>query len=571
MPIDPFDSLPVRQAVVHPTAFIPFEPSLTFIGRAVELKAMAAALVPVQAALVLLGPSGIGKTSLVTEFIARYGYAFHGGIFWLNCANHNSIELQLSGYAQELSIDGTGLDGDQLIEQVIKAWQLPIPRLLVFDSCDDPRLLEQWQPLIGGCRVLVTSRFDQWSTLSTLQLDVLTSIESRELLQQVCPRLNAGEATTLAADLGHFPLTLHVVASYLQAAASQSVQRYQQALSLIKQQTSVVVSQPLDCVASVRLTINQLDSLALGLLDCVAWCAYGVPLPRALVLTFIAAETPVDTAVATLQRLLDVGLLSGTNAIIIHQIVGQIVHTQVGDHAHAMHVVERWQTQLNALDGSAYFAAMRWAAPHLQQLASLMQGWGDRAVAICANQLAAYADDLNWDSLAEYWYQQAMLAQERSLGLVHEQLATSLNNLAESCVRQGKTLAAIDYAQRAYQINRQLFGEIHETTMFHALRVGQMLRAHGSYHSAQAWYRQTLAILAQLDPAEHISTILEANLALIDLLQHAGQAKDAQHIYQQAMHMLHPFPITNDMDAYWDQYQALQATYPHQTDQTMDC
>ncbi|WP_164689676.1 tetratricopeptide repeat protein [Herpetosiphon llansteffanensis] len=561
----------MKQAVVHPTSFIPFEPSPTFIGRALELKAMAAALIPAQAALVLVGPSGIGKTSLVTAFITHYSYSFPGGIVWINCANSNSIELQLAGSAQELSIDRTGLDGDQLIEQVIKVWQLPIPRLLIFDNCADPRLLAQWQPLIGGCRVLVTSRSDQWSTLSTLQLAMLVPNESRELLQQACPRLSAVEATTLAAHLGHFPLTLHVAASYLQVISSHNVQRYQHGLSLLKQQESVVASQPLDCcIASVRLTINQLDSLALGMLDYVAWCAHGVPLPRAFVLTFIAAETPVDTAVATLQRLLDVGLLSGTNAIIIHQVVGEIVHAQVGDQANAFHVVDQWQTQLNALDGSAYFAAMRWAAPHLQQLASRMQGWGDRAVAICANQLAAYADDLNWDSLAEHWYRQAIQAEERSLGVLHEQLATSFNNLAESCIRQGKTLAAIDYAQRAYQINCQLFGEIHETTMFHSLRVGQMLSTHGSYHSAQAWYRQTLAILAQLDPAEHISTILEANLALIGLLQSDGQTEDAHHIYQQAMHMLHPFPITKDMDAYWDQFQALQATHPNQTDQRMD-
>ncbi|MBK9051611.1 MAG: hypothetical protein IPL78_12030 [Chloroflexi bacterium] len=118
-----------------------------------------------------------------------------------------------------------------------QAWQEAIPRLLLFDNCEDEALLAQWRPKTGGCRVLATSRRATWDVslgVATLPLDTLTPPESRALLlsllfplkrplQTTAPGVeaSAGDAPQIATldaiaeELGHLPLALHLAGSYL--------------------------------------------------------------------------------------------------------------------------------------------------------------------------------------------------------------------------------------------------------------------------------------------------------------------------------------------------------------------
>ena len=62
--------------------------------------------------------------------------------------------LGIPGFA-ELKLDAQ-------VQRVQAAWQQPLPRLLVFDNCDDrspgqaEALIQQWRPETGGCRMLIT-------------------------------------------------------------------------------------------------------------------------------------------------------------------------------------------------------------------------------------------------------------------------------------------------------------------------------------------------------------------------------------------------------------------------------
>ena len=46
------------------------------------------------------------------------------------------------------------------------AWESSERRLLIFDNLEDAELLELWRPRGGGCRVLITTRDQTWSTHS---------------------------------------------------------------------------------------------------------------------------------------------------------------------------------------------------------------------------------------------------------------------------------------------------------------------------------------------------------------------------------------------------------------------
>ncbi len=102
------------------------------------------------------------------------------------------------------------------------AWREALPRLLVFDNCEDEALLAEWRPPSGGCRVLVTSRRSRWSAAlisQVLALPVFERTESIALLRGHCRNLPGGtgyladaqaDLDAIADELGDLPLALHL-------------------------------------------------------------------------------------------------------------------------------------------------------------------------------------------------------------------------------------------------------------------------------------------------------------------------------------------------------------------------
>jgi hypothetical protein len=74
----------------------------------------------------------------------NYQY-FMGGVFWLNCATPEAIphELAACGGAggMQLHPDFHALPLEEQVRGVQRAWQSPIPRLLVFDNCEEQGLI----------------------------------------------------------------------------------------------------------------------------------------------------------------------------------------------------------------------------------------------------------------------------------------------------------------------------------------------------------------------------------------------------------------------------------------------
>lgn len=168
------------------------------------------------------GLGGIGKTQLANEFVHRYGQFFAGGIFWLSFADEKAVPSEVANCgrvgAMDLRPNFADLSLEDQVNLVKAAWQEPIPRLLVFDNCEDPELLFQWRPVSGGCRVLVTSRRAEWEpTLGVhpLVLDVLKRDESVALLRKYNFDCDDELLDTIAEELGDLPLALHLAGSYL--------------------------------------------------------------------------------------------------------------------------------------------------------------------------------------------------------------------------------------------------------------------------------------------------------------------------------------------------------------------
>ena len=159
----PIDHVPTPGALPAPSR-MPLLRNHLFVGREADLLDLAQALKldtimaigPIAAAT---GMGGIGKTQLACEFAYRYGRFFAGGVWWLSFADAGAIKSEIAacggptlnpGYAE--------LDLDAQVWLVRQAWESSVPRLLIFDNCEDPQLVREWKPCGGGCAVLLTSR-----------------------------------------------------------------------------------------------------------------------------------------------------------------------------------------------------------------------------------------------------------------------------------------------------------------------------------------------------------------------------------------------------------------------------
>lgn len=224
---------PAAPGPLPPGSIVPFAPDPLFVGRAALITSVLELFAPAprQATpptIALSGPAGVGKTQVALEFAHRYGRLFKGGVFWMSFSDAEAAQVSVAACAgpnalalgETVQALGLGAQADCVRER----WAEPVPRLLVFDGCEDPQLLARWRPYGGGCRVLVTSRRTRWpasTRVYCLPVGPLSRDESLDLLRRHCPG-GGGAAllTTLAAELHDLPLALSLAGSFLARCAA---------------------------------------------------------------------------------------------------------------------------------------------------------------------------------------------------------------------------------------------------------------------------------------------------------------------------------------------------------------
>jgi len=546
----PLDAVPSPRADLPQTSRIPFESSPHFVGREAELKALARAIGQPQPTVVVpavtTGLGGIGKTSLVTEFAYRYGIYFQGGVFWIDCSIADQVANQIAACALALQMNPTGLSLDEQVQRVMVAWQSPMPRLLIFDNCEDRTILDRWKPKFGGCRMLVTSRSDQWPTLTQIRLGLLEPHESRALLQTLCSRLTDQEADQIATDLGHLPLALHLAGSYLHSYPHQSVIQYRDDLTIAHRSLKGRGALPsptqheLDVEATFMVSMKQLDpnmsidSLALTMLDGAAWCAPSVPLPRDLILSFVPDGTDDDDAVDALRRLQALGLLEGIETVVLHRLLAQVVQTRMGWPETMIEVESRLHTIVARVQEQWNLRDMLPLEPHLRHLVMRSIHRHDDRIAGLVMCLGVFEQRQGRYGEAYRLFEQALTIRETVLGIWHPDTATSINNLAETLYYQGRYSEAQVLFEQSLTVRESILGSDHsDTTMsLHNLAVG--LNQQGRYSEAQALYERVLAVREVILGLAHPDTALSINnLAMV--LERQGRYAEAQVLSERAL------------------------------------
>ncbi|HEX6291082.1 MAG TPA: tetratricopeptide repeat protein [Herpetosiphonaceae bacterium] len=566
----PIDTLP-RPAPLPPGSRMPLRHNPLFVGRDADLRRLAGTLHAGGTAAIgqleiaaATGLGGIGKTQLACEFVHRYGQWFPGGVFWLSFADPAAVPAEVAacggGEGMHLSPEFGSLPLDEQVQRVRAAWASPLPRLLIFDNCEDETLLEQWRPTHGGCRLLLTSRRHHWDPalgVQPLALDVLPRADSITLLRTFRPDLSAADAdlAAIAEALGDLPLALHLAGSFLAKyrhaiTPAQYLERLQAPTLLDDRSLREAGLSPTQHVQHVARTFAQsyerldpadpTDALARTLLAHAACFAPGEPLPRWLVLASLELpEADTERALLAedaLTRLIDLGLLEtdAVGSLRLHRLLAAFARAVLGTTA-AQAAVEttmlRVADDLNERRNPRPLLAIQ---PHLRCITEAAQPRADARAAGLCNALGYHVWLLGVYPEAQSYLEQALAIRERVLGTDHPDIATSLNNLGVVLSRQGQYATAQRYFEHALAIRQRVLEVDHPDTTTSLNNLGSVLYEQGQYAAAQRYFEQALAIRERVLGADHPNRAMSLN-NLGSVLMDQGQYAEAQRYLEQAL------------------------------------
>jgi tetratricopeptide (TPR) repeat protein len=542
----------------------------SFTGRADELDRLDAILMQDKPAAVtqasvgraaVQGMGGVGKTSLAIEYAHRFR-GLYASVCWCPAETRTGL---LSALANLAVILGAATAEEADVEKAAKSALRRLAEqratwLLVYDNVPAPDHIADLLPS-AGARVLITSRFSDWSELADeVALDVLPLEEAVALLRTRVGRGYPG-AQTLAEALGCLPLALDHAAAYCKRTQMRFADYATKAWSLIN-----AAPRGVGYLRSVSATFD------LAITDAVAQCPSAETLmaylaqcaPERIPMALVegAAEDEPERLTA-LSSLAEVSLVKheefedGTPAVTVHRLVQAVARARSKANGSAQDAVRRLIARLLAVypvDG--FQNPLSWLqcerhTPHLLGLAQREARTDDASSAAdwseLLNRAGGYFDGRAAYSEAAPLLRDALAIREKTLGPEHSYTATSLNNLALLVQRQGDLAGARPLFERALTIREKTLGPEHPDTANSLNNVATLLREQGDVAGARPLYERALAICEKkLGPEHPYTAVILNNLA--GLLQTQGALAGARPlleralmIYEQALGPEHPY------------------------------
>lgn len=486
----PVEDLPGRSGLPSGSV-MRLRPNTHFVGRREDLKRLAASLKDGDTTAIgevivasSSGLGGVGKTQLACEFVYRYGRFFHG-VYWINFGEPGEIPAEIAscggvGGMNLRPYDYYELSVRERVQAVMSEWENDLPRLLVFDNCEEEEQLEQWLPPAGGCRVLVTSRRASWDPslgVTDLKLGVLERGESVALLRAYRPDLPADspELDAIAEELGDLPLALDLAGRYLDKYRREvtpteylmDIRRPEilEHPSLREARGLSPTRHDMDVWRTFAVSYWRLDAedetdrTAGRLLARAARLAAGEPIPDYLLAWTLEppdgddAPPEPDTAIRdALDRLVDLGLFQkpGDAVLSMHRLVAAFALAEAPDDE-ARGAVE---TVCGRAAGRAY-----------------RKGWPAEQEALLPH--VRFVTD----------------SAERRADAVSANLCTALNL---SLRQLGAYDEALRYSDRAWAISVDLYGREGRATLQRRSNVGELIEGKGDRAQARAIYEEVL-------------------------------------------------------------------------------
>lgn len=536
----PTGEVPKNRSSLPLHSVMPLRPNPNFVGRREDLKEIAAKLKAGDATAIgevsvaaSSGLGGVGKTQLVVEFVHRYGRYFHG-VYWLNFGNPATIPAQVAfcGGTGGMNLRPREFDTltmEERVRSVMAEWQSELPRLLVFDNCEDEDLLEQWLPPTGGCRVLVTSRRESWDPslgVSSLSLGVLDRQESVELLRKHRPDLSADDPVlnAIAQELGDLPLALDLAGRYLKRYERDvSLQEYlaeiqsQEVLeheSLRKARGISPTKHEMDVWRTFAVSYwrldenNETDGTAVRLLARAAYLSAGALMPDELLSRLLdpygqpnsGPILPATRFRDAVERLREIGLLGEEEAegYVMHRLVAAFAVAEVGSEADrdtAEKACER--AALQAYE-EGHPSRQETLLPHVRTLAdAAMEREDELAARLCRAAYVGLVQIHDYDGALLYAQRSADIAEDL-YGRTNRLTLQNRSNVGQVLNRMGEREAAKIIYEEVLATQEEHLGREDPDVAATLNNMGMLLWGEELYHEMLPLYERALSIRARV-------------------------------------------------------------------------
>jgi tetratricopeptide (TPR) repeat protein len=523
----------------------------SFTGRADELDRLDAILRRDKLAAVtqawvgraaVQGMGGVGKTSVAIEYAHRYRNLY-AGVCWCPAETRTGLLSALASLAvtlgaptaEEADVEKTAKAALRRLAEQRATW------LLVYDNVTAPDEIADLLPS-AGARVLITSRFSDWSELAhEVALDVLSVEEAVALLRSRAGRGYAG-AQTLAEVLGRLPLALDHAAAYCKRTQMRFADYARKASSLID-----AAPRGVGYLRSVAATFD------LCISEAVAHCPAAEPLMAYLAqcaperIPMIMVEGAVEDEAQRLEALAALAEVSlvkhdpfedGTPAVTVHRLVQAVARARSKAQGMAQQAVKKLSAQLAAiypLSEPQVWPLCAQLTPHLLALrdgtdgTSAIAHWPD-----LLDRAGSYFSDRGAYSQAAPLLRDALAIKERTLGPMHLDTARSLSKLALLLGNQGDYAGARPLHERALAMIEKALGPEHAGTAASLNNLALVLQAQGDLAAARPLFERALAIAETTLGPEHPQTAVKLN-NLAHLLQAQGDLARAKLLCERAL------------------------------------
>jgi tetratricopeptide (TPR) repeat protein len=534
-----------------PRPFIGVPPRIaSFTGRVDELDRLDAILMRERPAVVtqasvgrvaVQGMGGVGKTSLAIEYAHRFR-GLYAGVCWCPAETRPGLLSALANLAVTLGA-ATAEEAD--VEKSAKAALRRLAEqratwLLVYDNVPAPDHIADLLPS-AGARVLITSRFSDWSEVADeVALDVLPLEEAVALLESRTGCSDAAGAKTLAVALGRLPLALDHAAAYCKRTQMQFADYATKAASLID-----AAPRGLGYLRSVAATFDLAITEAMvhcpaaeTLMAYLAQCA-----PERIPMTLVDGALEDEAArLQALSALAEVSLVKhdpfedSTPAVTVHRLVQAVARARSKANASAQDAIGRLIARLVAIyPEEGYSDPQSWPlcaklTPHLLA----RRGPDDGSVSELLGRAGGYFMGRAAYSQAAPLLRDTLAIREKALGPEHPETGTSLNNLALVLGYQGDLAGARPLFERALAIAEKTLGPEHPYTATNLNNLVNVLRDQGDLAGARPLCERALAIRAKVLGPEHPETGASLN-SLAILVRRQGDLAGARPLYERAL------------------------------------
>jgi tetratricopeptide (TPR) repeat protein len=541
-----------------------------FVGRREDLIAIAKNIASGTSGqtVAITGLGGMGKTQLACEFVHLYGQYFAGGVFWINFENPESVpaEVAACGSTKYLNLcqNFEYLPLDSQVDLVLAAWDSPLPRLLIFDNCEDEVLLAGWKRVTGGCKTLITSRRTDWNPtlgVKVLHLDRLDRKESVLLLEQYSPDAYDDKTalSNIADNLGDLPLALHLAGSFLaRYRNSISPSSYLSQLSrpdLLQHQSLQGRGQRRETSPTLHeqhvartfaLSYERLDAhepvdvLAVKTLIRAAYLAQDIPIHQDILFALIDADhkdaESILQAEDALHRLLELGLLEreAEKTFRLHRLLAAFARETIPDNG------AQAEVELTMLENTKFWNSvgqpfpLLLIQPHLRAVTDSATTREDENAAALCKALGEHLYLTGDYTTSRLYLEMALRFYEKLQGATGDLVGATLSSLGVTCRSTGDFNAAREYYERALKVAEPDYDQ-HKpelATLFN--NMGLLLAEQGNYKDATDYYKKALAITEVMSES---NDLLKAgifnNLGLT--LHEQGELDEALIYYEQAL------------------------------------